>query len=93
MNAQGLVSKHVNKLQSPEIITLFNTHDIILFTETWTNEYSNLHVDGFEHYVLHRLNKSPYAKRDSGGIAVYVKSYLVADDTFVKSVDESQLVA
>ncbi len=60
-----------------------------MFTETWTNEFSD--VNGFQHYVLHRTAKSHNAKRDSGGIVIYLKRKLICDDTFIKHVDVSHL--
>ncbi len=89
LNVQGLVTKRTNKLCSPDVINLFKTNDIVLFTETWTDEFSDLHVDGFEHCALHRLNKHPCAKRNSGGVIVYVRNAFVSNDTFVTCVGDS----
>jgi len=38
LNNFCLVSKYCNKLFSPEVIFIFDTHDIVMFTETWSNE-------------------------------------------------------
>jgi len=38
LNIQCLVSKYCNKLLSPEVVSIFDTHDIVMFTETWSNE-------------------------------------------------------
>jgi len=64
LNVQGLVSRRINKLQSPELS---------LFTETWTNEYSDLRVENYEHYVLNRTEKKRGSKRSSGGIIILPK--------------------
>ena len=60
-------------------------YDIVIFTETWTNAQSDLVVNGFEHYVLHRVAKKKSSKRDSGGIVVYVANSLNKHVTLVKT--------
>ena len=57
LNVQCLVCKFVNKLHSSETKAIFHSHDIIIFTETWTNAQSDLVVNGFAHNVLHRVAK------------------------------------
>ena len=49
-------------------------NDFILFTEIWANDLCDLQVDGFSLFQLNRKNRKYNAKRDSGGIALYVKS-------------------
>ena len=75
-NVQCLVSKFVNKLQSSEIKEIFHSHDIVIFTENWTNVQSDLVVNGFDHYVLHRVTKKKSSKGDSDGIIAYVANSL-----------------
>ena len=88
LNVQGLISKRVNKLKSKELFSIFQNHDIILFTETWTSDISDLNVDGFECFPLHRTSK-PGSKRNSGGIAVYIRNEYVSDDIlFLQSDDD-----
>ena len=88
LNVQGLISKRVNKLKSKELFSIFQNHDIILFTETWTSDISDLNVDGFECFPLHRTSK-PGSKRNSGGIAVYFRNEYVSDDIlFLQSDDD-----
>ena len=74
LNTQGLVTKFTNKLQSSELIDLFQNNDLILFTETWSNDLYDVAVDGFTLFQLNRTNRKRNAKRDSGGIALYVKN-------------------
>ena len=83
MNINGLCTKRTNKLNSEYVIDVFRNNDIVLFTETWTCPLSDLQVDGFEHYVLHRTTIKSSAKRNSGGIIIYVKNTLVSDDTLI----------
>ena len=69
LNVEGLVTKRTNKLQSPDLLTLFQHNDIIMFNETWTSELSDIAVANFDHIALHRRRKQS-AKRDSGGLTV-----------------------
>ena len=54
LNAQGLISRRTNKLKSPELKNVFNNSDLVLFTETWTDDSSDLNVNDFEYFVLNR---------------------------------------
>ena len=70
---QGLVTKYINKLQSDELIKIFQHNDLILLTEIW--------IDDFQ---LNRTDKKRNAKRDSGGIALYIKSSLMRQYVLLK---------
>ena len=90
LNVQGLIGKRFDKLQSPELKKkLVASNDVIMLTETWTNDLSCVDVEGYKHFVLNRnimSCKHPNAKRDSSGLIVYMKNYLVCRDTLVKMV-------
>lgn len=45
---QGVSSKRTNKLSSPEVQTIFKSHDLILFTERWSKKFTELHVENFD---------------------------------------------
>ena len=77
LNVQGLVTKYTNKLQSEELIKIFQSNDTILLTEIWTNDLCDISVDGFSVFQLNRVEKKQNAKRDSGGIALYIKNSLM----------------
>jgi hypothetical protein len=66
-NINGLSTRRVNKLTCKELIEVFNIDDIVLLTETWTNNYSDLHVQDFEHFVLNRTEMLKTSIRTSGG--------------------------
>lgn len=85
MNCQGLITKSSNKLKSPEFISMFESNDIVMLTETWSNEFTDLQIKHFENFALHRprLSKS---KRDSGGILIYVREHLVSKILFITNV-------
>ena len=72
LNVQRLLTKFTNKLHYNELIEMFQNNDFILFTETWSNALCDLSVDGFSIYQLNRTNRKSSAKRDSGGIALYI---------------------
>ena len=55
---------------------IFKDNDIILLKETLSNNLFNYNVENCDYYVLHRKMKSKYAKRDSGGLIVYVHQKL-----------------
>ena len=52
LNVQGLVSKNVCKLDSPEIKSIFENNDLILFTETWSSDLYDYNVNGFESVIF-----------------------------------------
>ena len=74
-NVQGFVTKYTNKLQSEELVKIFQSNDIILLTEIWTNDLCEISVDGFSVFQLN--SKKHNAKRYSGGIALYIKNSLM----------------
>ena len=62
-----------------ELTTIFEANDLIMLTETWTDENSDLSFAGFKVFWLSRLDKKRKSKRSSGGIAIYIR------DTFYKA--------
>lgn len=54
-----------------------------MITETWANQYSDVNVENFEHFVLNRLDNKSTATRSSGGIIIYVRNEFVTKDTLV----------
>jgi len=59
LNCKVLVSKSYSRLKSPYIQKLFDTNDILLFTETWLKSDNENQLQGFVNYRLDRtkLNK------------------------------------
>ena len=43
-----------------------------------TSTISNIDVDNFETVALHREEKKPTAKRDSGGLVIYIRKSIFA---------------
>ena len=58
LNVQGLVTKRTNKLQTQELRDIFNSNDIVLLTETWTDNSSEVAVSNFEAFILNRVEKN-----------------------------------
>ena len=56
-----------------------------MFTETWTNEKSDLEFDNFTYFILNRTENKKSSKRNSGGIVIYIKNKYVTDDTLVST--------
>ena len=83
LNCQGLVTKRTNKIKSSEFQHIFNSNDIVLLTETWTDQFSEITEDNFEYFVLHREEKKGKSKRNSGGIILYIRDKYVSSDTLI----------
>ena len=84
MNIQGLTTERTCKIKSPEFISIYQSHDILLLTECWTSDDSDVAIDGFEHIILNRTEKKAGTKRNSGGLIVYIRSEYFDNKTFVK---------
>ena len=80
LNIQGLAIKSNNKLESPEIKSLFAKNDILMFTESWGTLYTNFNVSGFRYFNLNRYEYKPNSKRASGGIIIYVNERILKPD-------------
>ena len=62
-----------NKLKLKDFTSYLNKHDIILLNETWTNDNSRIHLEGYESFSKCRFRKQR-SKRDSGGIVMFVRN-------------------
>ena len=83
LNCQGLVTKRTNKIKTVEFQSIFQSNDVVLLTETWTDQYSDVSVDSFETFVLHRQEKKHGSKRNSGGIILYIRDKYVSKDMLI----------
>lgn len=73
LNVQGLVTKFTNKLDSQELKNIFRCCDFVFLTETWSDSSLDLSVPGFTLTQLNRVEKKQNTKRNSGGIAIYIR--------------------
>ena len=71
--------QYTNKFKIMHIRKMFQSHDILCLTETWTNVNTecNISLPGYKSFCLSRSNKHVNANRDSGGIAVLVKNEIL----------------
>ena len=89
LNVQGLASKRLNKLHSDFFVNLFENNDILLFTETWASEMTELDFKDFEYIPLHRTEIHRSARRDSGGLIIYIRScYFKGVEQLCKDADD-----
>ena len=73
----------MNKLEIPDIRSYIYNCDICLFCETWSNEHTDMDLEGYECKPVHR-QRHINARRDSGGLVVYFKEQLSAGISIVK---------
>ena len=68
-------------------MSVFDNSDIVLITETWTDDCIDISYPDFECFYLSRKRRCN-STRNSGGIAVYVRNCFVSDDLlFMKTPD------
>ena len=66
-----------DNLGNVDFVEKMCTYDIVLLSETWTDDFSNINVTGFcAPYSKHRLKKQA-AKRNSGGLVCYFKKEII----------------
>ena len=73
LNIECLISRRTNKLESQEFITIFQNNDLVLLTETWSDEYSDLFFAGFICFYFSRKNRNINSKRNQ---VVHVSLFL-----------------
>lgn len=70
-NINGLTSEKLNNY----ILGMFlSTFDIILLTETWSDESEKFALDGYDYYDIARGTRHVNAKRGSGGLGVFISN-------------------
>lgn len=67
------MTKFTNKLHSQELQNIFSCSDFVFLTETWSDSLLDLSVPGFTLIQLNRVEKKQNTKRNSGGIAIYIR--------------------
>ncbi len=83
-NIEGYKTKNLdygsdNKLNTMYIKHMFENYDIVILTETWTNSTTEnkICMQGYHPFHNSRKEKHRHAIRDSGGVAVLVKTELL----------------
>ena len=82
LNINGLISKRTNKIKTHEFQDILDNSDVVLLTEAWTSDLSDIKINHFESFELRRKEKKKKnAKRHSGGLIVYIRNQYVTPDT------------
>ena len=68
-NISGLTDEKLNHHIIGEFL---KKHDIILINETWCGLDDNFTLEGYTFYNYPRLNRNHKAKRNSGGLGIFV---------------------
>ena len=70
-NVNGLTQDKLNK----DILgSLFKDYDIILLSETWASDQDDYTLEGFKYHNYPRNYKHHAAKRESGGLGVFIRN-------------------
>ena len=70
-NCNGLTDR---KLTDSEFISFLSNNDIIILSESWTDNDSSIDIENFTTYNFFRKFKHRKARRNSGGITIYVRN-------------------
>lgn len=74
-NIQGLTPQKMENKEFSEFL-VSNNIDILCLQETWTNNDSKIEINNYAMYHKPRPFKHIKAKRNSGGIVVFIKDAL-----------------
>ena len=95
---QGLLKKNClghyeAKTDYVQFQNVIKNVDILCLTETWTcdDNVNNVNIEGFELFYSHRQEKHKKAKRDYGGVIIFVKKNLVAGISKQRSIHDDFL--
>jgi hypothetical protein len=81
-NCNGLTEE---KLNDEEFLKLIKSNDIVFLSETWTDNDSDIGIDGYSCFNFYRKFRNKRAKRNSGGIVIYVRDLYKDGVTVVKN--------
>lgn len=81
-NCNGLADYKRNDREFTNIVT---DNDIIFLLESWTDKDSDVDLTGYKCYNLYRKFKHKHAKRNSGGLVLYVKDCIKRGVTIARS--------
>ena len=79
------------KFDDPNFLYLLLQHDLILLSECWFSKKCNFDLNGYTCFKKARTRKRK-AKRDSGGLCVFIKNKLLQFFTFVDWLNEDGLL-
>ena len=80
LNIQGLVSRRIN------VKIIRNRSHFLLqrycsFDRNLDDDFSDIGVRNFEHFLLNRKDVKEGSRRNSGGIVIYIRNKFVSKDT------------
>ena len=61
------------KIGMTEFIESINAFDIVFLSETWTNDSSEVDIEGFAKPICKHRKRKRTGKRDSGGLCCYFR--------------------
>lgn len=76
-------------MNSDELLKLFDCRDVILLTESWLSDKFNCDVEGFTYFKLDRSLTHKNARRDSGGIIIYIKNNIKNKVSLLKTTGDN----
>ena len=88
-DALRLIAWNINGLTHCKLLDdilgkFLSKYDIILLCETWTSDQEDIALDGFEFYNFSRPSRHCNAKRNSGGLGVFIRNHIKNHVKFVK---------
>ena len=81
-NINGLTER---KLNDSDFVSKITENDIIFLSESWTDKSSNIELNDFTCYNFYRKFKHRKAKRNSGGIVIYVRNTIKTGISIAKN--------
>ena len=63
-------------------------HDVIFITETWACDTDHFRLEGYVYHNFSRKIKHPNAKRNSGGIGIFIRKEMVEGIEIKKCIDD-----
>ncbi len=71
VNSKTLKSVDSSKFKQKKVLSLFKNHNIVCINETWLK--NDVTIKGFREYYSHRTDRHFKARKDSGGLCIFVK--------------------
>ena len=78
-----------NKINDPNFRELIEAHDVIFILETWLDKSNeNIAINGYFSLNVSQSNRHKNAKRNSGGISVFIRNELKSQIKVIKTTAE-----
>ena len=81
-NCNGLTEQ---KLSDPDFKSHLCENDVIILLESWTDNSSEIEIEGFFVYNFYRKFRHKRARRNSGGIVIYIRENIKNGISVVKN--------